>query len=76
MDVSGAFTTVRPGLIRTEHPVEDAGPRPCLLHGGEPGPPVASDETGLLIMTSNLPKRGSEGWKALKAVGPGQCVRL
>ena len=32
---------------------------------------MAQLEPRLLILTSNLPKLGSEGWKALKAVGPG-----
>ena len=32
---------------------------------------MAQLETPLLILTSNLPKPGSGGWKALKAVGPG-----
>ncbi len=31
---------------------------------------MAGDETPLLVMTSNLPKQGSEGRKALEAVGP------
>ena len=31
---------------------------------------MAGDGTPLLVMTSNLPKPGSEGRKALEAVGP------
>lgn len=66
VDVSGAFTTVRPGLMRTDtlwkalgriHVVKQ------LLDDGQ-------DRTEVLIMTSNLPKPGSEGDKALRAAGP------
>ena len=63
VDVSGAFTTVRPGLQRTETLWKALG-RAHVLR-------MAQLETPLLILTSNLPKPGSEGWKALKAVGPG-----
>ena len=63
VDVSGAFTTVRPGLQRTDTLWKALG-RAHVLR-------VAQLEPRLLILTSNLPKLGSEGWKALKAVGPG-----
>ena len=69
VDVSGAFTTVRPGLMRTDTLWKTLG-RAHVYFMARGRTPVTSDETGLLIMTSNLPKRGSEGWKALKAVGP------
>ena len=61
-DVSGAFTTVRPGLQRTDTLWKTMG-RAHVHH-------MAGDGTPLLILTSNLPKPGTEGWKALKAVGP------
>lgn len=62
VDVSGAFTTVRPGLQRTDTLWKTMG-RAHVHH-------MAGDGTPLLILTSNLPKPGTEGWKALKAVGP------
>lgn len=62
VDVSGAFTTVRPGLQRTDTLWKALG-RAHVLR-------MARLETQLLILTSNLPKPGSEGWKALKAVSP------
>ena len=62
VDVSGAFTTVRPGLQRTDTLWKTLGRAHVhFMQGGG---------TRLLIMTSNLPKTGSSGWKALKAVGP------
>ncbi|MDE0230863.1 MAG: site-specific DNA-methyltransferase [bacterium] len=62
VDVSGAFTTVRPGLQRTDTLWKTMG-RVHVHH-------MAGDGTPLLILTSNLPRPGTEGWKALKAVGP------
>ena len=62
VDVSGAFTTVRPGLMRTDTLWKTLG-RAHVHH-------MAGGGTPLLILTSNLPKPGSEGRKALKAVGP------
>ena len=62
VDVSGAFTTVRPGLMRTDTLWKTLG-RAHVHH-------MAGDGTPLLVLTSNLPKPGTEGWKALKAVGP------
>ncbi|MGI9603139.1 MAG: DNA-methyltransferase, partial [Acidimicrobiales bacterium] len=62
VDVSGAFTTVRPGLMRTDTLWKSLG-RAHVLTSAEPTARV-------LIVTSNLPKPGSEGDKALRAVGP------
>lgn len=62
VDVSGAFTTVRPGLQRTDTLWKMLGKALVLRKSGTDIP--------LLVMTSNLPKIGSEGWKALKSVGP------
>jgi len=63
VDVSGAFTTVRPGLQRTDTLWKALGRAHVHLVAGDPTIP-------LLILTSNLPKPASEGWKALKAIGP------
>ena len=62
VDVSGAFTTVRPGLIRTDTLWKTLG-RAHVLKAKEPS-------AKLLIVTSNLPKANSPGDKALRAVGP------
>ncbi|MDH3680843.1 MAG: site-specific DNA-methyltransferase [Acidimicrobiia bacterium] len=67
VDVSGAFTTVRPGLMRTDTMWKLLG-RVHVLKAQED--PV--DPSRVLVLTSNLPKAGSEGDKALRAVGPTQ----
>ena len=69
VDVSGAFTTVRPGLMRTDTLWKTLG-RAHVYFMEKSRIPMIGDEARLLVMTSNLPKRGSEGWKALRAVGP------
>jgi site-specific DNA-methyltransferase (adenine-specific) len=67
-DVTGAFTTTRGGLLRTDsvwkclgraHVVQNAVNR----RGGV-------DKTPLVFLTSHLPRRGSEGDLALRAAGP------
>ena len=63
MDVSGAFTTARPGLLRTDTLWKTLG-RAHVLKS-------LDEEARLLIVTSNLPRPGSDGDKALHAVGPG-----
>jgi site-specific DNA-methyltransferase (adenine-specific) len=62
VDVSGAFTTVRPGLLRTDTLWKTLG-RAHVLKALQP-------DARLLIVTSNLPRPGSDGDKALRAVGP------
>lgn len=62
VDVSGAFTTVRPGLVRTDTLWKTLG-RAHVLKAKEP-------DAKLLVVTSNLPKQNSPGEKALRAVGP------
>ncbi len=51
--------------------VREKAPALCEALGRAHVLRMAGLETPLLILTSNLPKPGSEGWKALKAVGPG-----
>ncbi len=63
-DVSGATSTARPGLVRTDTLWKTLG-RLCVCHAKGIRPCVA--------LTTNLPKPDSTGHKALKAVGPG-CV--
>ncbi len=63
VDVSGAFTTARPGLLRTDTLWKTLG-RAHVLKS-------LVDDARLLIITSNLPRPGSDGDKALHAVGPG-----
>ncbi len=61
VDIAGAFTTVRPGMLRTEAVWKTLG-KAHVLHATEP-------QSRLLVLTSHLPKKGSEAHKALKAVG-------
>ena len=65
VDVSGAFTTVRPGLMRTDTLWKLLG-RVHVLKARED----AQNPSRVLVLTSNLPNAGSEGDKALRAVGP------
>jgi site-specific DNA-methyltransferase (adenine-specific) len=60
-DVSGAFTTTRGGLLRTDTMWKSLG-RAHVLGQNDKGPVV--------FLTSHLPKPGSEGHHALKAAGP------
>lgn len=67
VDVSGAFTTSRPGLLRTDTLWKMLG-RLHVLQSVL----VALDDPplGVIVLTSNQPRPGSEGDKALRAVGP------
>jgi DNA modification methylase len=61
-DVTGAFTTTRSGLSRTEAVWRALGRAHVLSrHGLAP----------LVLLTSHLPKRPGEGDTALRAAGPG-----
>lgn len=65
VDVSGAFTTVRPGLMRTDTLWKLLG-RVHVLKARED----SQNRSRVLVLTSNLPKAKSEGDKALRAIGP------
>jgi site-specific DNA-methyltransferase (adenine-specific) len=67
VDVSGAFTTVRPGLQRTDTLWKTLGRAHVLDSARDRG--QVDRGVRLLILTSNLPKNGSEGDKALRSVG-------
>jgi DNA modification methylase len=60
-DVSGAFTTTRGGLLRTDTMWKCLGRAHVLANRGVK--PV-------VFLTSHMPKRGSEGDIALRAAGP------
>jgi site-specific DNA-methyltransferase (adenine-specific) len=61
-DVSGAFTTTRGGLLRTDTLLKALGRASVLVnHGRRP----------IVFLTSNLPRPGSDADRALRAVGPG-----
>ncbi len=66
-DVSGAFTSHRGGLLRTDTVWKSLGRayalRDSLGRNGE-------DRVPLVFLTSHLPKRPSEGDTALRAAGP------
>jgi site-specific DNA-methyltransferase (adenine-specific) len=59
VDVSGAFTSDRAGLRRTDTVWKALGRAGLLFTEEAPTP--------LLLLTTNLPKRGSEGDRALRA---------
>lgn len=61
-DVSGAFTSHRGGLLRTDTVWKSLG-RACALKD-------ARGEVPLVFLTSHLPKQPSEGDTALRAAGP------
>lgn len=67
VDVSGAFTTVRPGMMRSDTLWKTLGRVHVQRAGDDPQNP-----SRVLVLTPNLPKAGSEGDKALRAVGPEQ----
>ena len=60
-DVSGAFTTTRGGLLRTDTLWKSLGRANVLVN---------HQRTPLVFLTSHLPKPKSEGDMALRAVGP------
>jgi len=60
-DVSGAYTTTRGGLLRTDTVWKSLG-RAHVLANNRIAPVV--------FLTSHLPRRGSEGDVALRAAGP------
>jgi len=62
VDMSGAFTSSRPGLMRTDTLWKMLG-RAHVLKTAQP-------DHRLLVLTSHLPRKGSEGDRALRAVGP------
>ena len=67
IDVSGPFTTVRPGLQRADTLWKSLG-RAHVLSTARQRVAV-NRATRLLFLTSNLPKTNSEGHKALRSVG-------
>lgn len=68
VDVSGAFTTNRPGLQRTDTVWKLLG-RLHVLQSISEGKHKQQEQ--VLVLTSNLPKPGSPGDRALRAVTPG-----
>ncbi len=64
VDVPGPFASRRGGLLRADVLWKALG-RAHALRGGDP------DGRPLLVLTSDLPRRPSEGDTALRAAGPG-----
>jgi site-specific DNA-methyltransferase (adenine-specific) len=60
-DLAGAFTTTGSGLLRTESVFRAIGRASVLARGGR---------SPVVILTSHRPRPGSEGDRALRAVGP------
>lgn len=67
VDVSGAFTTVRPGLMRTDTLWKTLGRAHVLMANANAA--TDANHPRLLVLTSNLPRPGSPGDLALRAVG-------
>ena len=67
VDVAGAFTTVRPGLQRADVLWKALGRAHILSSARERS--EVDRGLRLLILTSNLPKNGSESDRALRSVG-------
>lgn len=70
VDVSGAFTTTRGGLRRTDTVWKTLG-RALVLRESEKQDEATALPVRLLLLTSHLPQPGSEGNKALRAAGKG-----
>ncbi len=72
VDVSGAFVTNRPGLQRTDAVWRLLGKLSVLqaLAAQDASDSSAADQDRVLVLTSNLPKKGTPGDQALRAVGP------
>ncbi len=68
--VAGAFTTSKPGLQRAEAAWRLLGE----LHVLAANPPGDGPPDQVLVLTPSLPRPGSPGDKALRAVGPGLIV--
>ncbi len=62
VEVAGACTTVRPGLLRAETLWKTLG-RASVLIAAEP-------DARLLVLTPHLPRPGSESDRALRTLGP------
>jgi len=67
VDVSGAFTTVRPGLMRTDTLWKTLGRAHVLMANANAA--TDANHPRLLVLTSNLPRPNSPGDRALRAVG-------
>ena len=68
-DVTGAFTTTRGGLLRTDSVWKCLG-RAHVLQNHTNGALKEGEKIPVVFLTSHLPKRGSEGDSALRAAGP------
>lgn len=68
-DVTGAFTTTRGGLLRTDSVWKCLG-RAHAIQNKWNRSPKDGRATPLVFLTSHLPRRGSEGDVALRAAGP------
>ena len=67
VEVAGAFTTARPGMRRTDVLWRTLGRAHVLATGHTGLDPL--EQQRLLILTPRLPRPGSEGDRALRAVG-------
>ena len=66
-DVSGAFSSSRPGLRRTDTLWKAIG-KACVLH-------KHLNDVPLVLLTTDAPMKGSAGYRALQAIrGPGEPI--
>ncbi len=65
VEIGGAFTTIRPGLQRSDAVWKLLG-RLHVVQTDDDG-----DRRRVLVLTPNLPKPGTPGDRALRSVGPG-----
>ena len=69
-DVTGAFTTTRDGLLRTDAVWKALGRAHVVQNKINAERGDRGDRTPLVLLTSHLPSKGSEGDVALHAAGP------
>jgi len=68
-DVTGAFTTTRGGLLRTDSVWKSLGRASVLTYNGY-GSSADAVHGPLVLLTSHLPRPGSDGDRALRKAGP------
>jgi DNA modification methylase len=68
-DVTGAFTTTRGGLLRTDSVWKSLGKALVLANNGY-GSGADAVHGPLVLLTSHLPRPGSDGDRAMRRAGP------
>ncbi|HVN52291.1 MAG TPA: site-specific DNA-methyltransferase [Acidimicrobiales bacterium] len=68
-DVTGAFTTTRGGLLRTDSVWKSLG-KALVLANNRYGSGPDAEHGPVVLLTSHLPRAGSDGDRALRKAGP------